>query len=67
MVIKTKKHIGKCELFTMHFYPILYALLSDPNKSVLLRCPSIKADETGDMRPDIIISKLSQCNFEPSI
>ncbi|KAG1225604.1 hypothetical protein G6F68_009786 [Rhizopus microsporus] len=38
MAIKTKKHIGECELFTMYFDPILSALLSDPDKNVLLRC-----------------------------
>ncbi|CAO3699353.1 unnamed protein product [Rhizopus stolonifer] len=37
MPIKTKKSLGECELFTMYFEPILSALLSDPDKSVMLR------------------------------
>ncbi|CAO3693949.1 hypothetical protein G6F70_006362 [Rhizopus microsporus] len=67
MAIKTKKHIGECELFTMYFDPILSALLSDPDKNVLLRWSNVTSDETGEMRPDATISKLCQRDFGPSL
>ncbi|KAG0741368.1 hypothetical protein G6F57_001029 [Rhizopus arrhizus] len=67
IAIKTKKHIGECELFTMYFDPILSALLSDPDKNVLLRWSNVTCDETGEMRPDATISKLCQRDFGPSL
>ncbi|KAG2219037.1 hypothetical protein INT45_003928 [Circinella minor] len=67
MVIKTKKSIGECELFTMYFDPFLSALLLDSDKSVLLRWSNITADETGEMRPDGTITKLWQRDFGPSL
>ncbi|KAI9271907.1 hypothetical protein BDA99DRAFT_501293 [Phascolomyces articulosus] len=51
----------------MYFDPILSALLSDPDKSVLLRWSNITADETGEMRLDVTISKLYQHDFAPSL
>ncbi|CAO3658616.1 unnamed protein product [Rhizopus stolonifer] len=67
MAIKTKNTIGECELFSMYFDPILSALLSDPDKNILLRWSNIRADETGEMRPDATISKLCQRDFGPSL
>ncbi|KAG0778101.1 hypothetical protein G6F22_011435 [Rhizopus arrhizus] len=67
LAIKNKKCISECELFTMYFDPILFSLLSDPNRNVLLRWSNVTSDESGDTRPDATISKIHQRDFGPSL
>lgn len=67
MAVKTKESIGEYELFTVYFDPILCALLSNPDKNVLLRWSNITAYEAREMRPDATISRLCQHDFGPSL
>ncbi|KAG0175575.1 hypothetical protein DFQ30_005271 [Apophysomyces sp. BC1015] len=67
VAIESKETIGECELFTMYFDPILSALLSNPDRNVLLRWSNVTSDEAGKMRPDATISKILQCDFGSSL
>ncbi|KAI8143301.1 hypothetical protein BJV82DRAFT_493199, partial [Fennellomyces sp. T-0311] len=65
--IKSTESFGENELFTIFFDPILSSLLSDPDKNVLLRWSNVTNNDSEEMRPDAIISKVVQRGFGPSL
>ncbi|KAL0139799.1 hypothetical protein V8B55DRAFT_1575061 [Mucor lusitanicus] len=67
IAIKNKQTIGECELFTVHFDPILTSLYSEPDRKVLLHWSNVMSDENGEIRPDATISKLQQRDFGSSL
>ncbi|KAG1136978.1 hypothetical protein G6F37_012560 [Rhizopus arrhizus] len=65
--IKDKTSIGKYELTTTYFHPILSSILSNPDKQVLLRWTNIETDSSAKKRPDATITKLNQLVFGHSL
>ncbi|KAI7853767.1 hypothetical protein BDC45DRAFT_441622, partial [Circinella umbellata] len=52
IAIRNEITIGKGELLTTYFSPILANIMANPNKNVLLRWANITCDATGDIRSD---------------
>lgn len=55
--------IGEIELWSSYFHPLLSRILSDNERSVMLRWPDKAALEQSQGRPDAIISEVTGNGF----
>ncbi|KAL0080214.1 hypothetical protein F4703DRAFT_1777642 [Phycomyces blakesleeanus] len=65
--LKDNSSISESELWSTYFDPLLSCLICDPEKLVHLRWTNAIPSEGGKLRPDAIISKRQQLEYEGSI
>ncbi|KAG1469183.1 hypothetical protein G6F56_003400 [Rhizopus delemar] len=65
--LKDNSTISESELWNTYFDPLLSCLICDPEKLVHLRWTNATPSEGGKLRPDAVISKRQQLEYEGSI
>ncbi|KAI9332753.1 hypothetical protein BD770DRAFT_449237 [Pilaira anomala] len=65
--LKDNSIISESELWNTYFDPLLSCLICDPEKLVHLRWTNATPNEGGKLRPDAVISKRQQLEYEGNI
>ncbi|KAG2196284.1 hypothetical protein INT47_012506, partial [Mucor saturninus] len=65
--LKDNSIISESELWNTYFDPLLSCLISDPEKLVHLRWTNATPSEGEKLRPDAVVSKRQQLEYEGSI
>ncbi|KAI8973346.1 hypothetical protein BDF20DRAFT_1002337 [Mycotypha africana] len=65
--LKDNSTISESELWNTYFDPLLSCLICDPEKLVHLRWTNATPSEGGKLRPDAVISKRQQLEYEGSV